>query len=517
MISRDSIALAENIAVAMGDTVVQPTDILAGLNEESYGALPYTEHWRDQLVDVTGNITAHTVIKDAATTRLAEIIRGAFEMVKTYGVPLAGEIANAAAVLYTPERLSELATRSLRIQYANVDDPFFNSSIYPTSVRNTALSFTGVSFDVLKKLSFNWVTNETLKEYLNTSHPEILAIIDSTDSDLSWAMENMSNLDNLSRLFVCSEGGAFDFTQIKSININLLLKMYILISKMYASNSPVEWLSKGSLEDYREYVELMWNALTTYLIALKKIMEIYRSRKLVMVENTASSLASHMPNESLGVTVKVIEADITVYYTFEALKEVEGYGMALSDMVMASLYARMTGRTVGLTDLLGNKTLCQELIGAYTSTLHNAMEAKSYDYFMSATLKAIAKFITDRPAAQEALVRATGDENSSTLTIVRERLKSDIDKMYYLFSASQAKVTYEVSLAPSEDTYRNACIDTVLQTRLVPTFLRLLGCDLAAEIIEITFVTQAGEENLIGQRQRVHGALIEMLAGKLLA
>lgn len=517
MISRDSIALAENIAVAMGDTAVQPTEILAGLNENSYGALPYTENWREQLVDVTSTVTPHTEIKEAATTRLAEIIRGAFEMVKTYGVPLATEIANAASVLYTPERLSTLSTQNLRVQFANVDDPFFNSSIYPTSVRNTALSFTGVSLDVVGQLSFSWVSNDTLKEYLNTSHPEILAIINSTDADLSWAMESMTSIDNLRRMFVCSEGGAFDFTKVKSININLLLKMYILISKMYAASAPVEWLNEGSAENYREFVELMWNALTTYLIALKKVMEIYRGRKLVMVENKTTDMTSVVPNQHLGVSLKVIEADVTVYYTFETLKEVEGHGMAMMDMVIAVLYGRSTGRTIGMTDLLGNKALCQELIAAYTSTLHNAMEAKSYDFFMSATLKAIAKFISDRPAAQEALVRATGDSGSSTLTIVRERLKSDIDKMYYLFSANQAKLGggNEVTV-DGIDPYRDACIDTVLQTRLVPTFLRLLGCDLAAEIIEITFVTQAGEDNLIGQRQRVHGALIEMLASKLL-
>lgn len=515
MITRDSIALAENIAVMMGEASVTGTELLQGLVEESYGALPYSDNWRKEIGEVTGETTSHTMIIDAASTRLAEIIRGAFGMVKTYGVPMARAIADGASILYTPKRLQELANGELTIRYANIDDPFFNSSIYPTEVTNKALSFTGVSFDIPDKLNFDYVSDDDLLAFVDTNHPDVRAILDSKESSMGAAFNAMTSQDALAYMFH-STNGAYDFTRVKSIEINKLLKMYVLISKMHAQSEPVTWLLKGNLQDYREFVETMWGALTTYLIVLKRTMELYRARKLVLVDNEPVKLAEIVPNETLGVKLKVLSGDVTVYYTFETIQLVESKGMALSDIICARLYGSLTGKDVGLVDLLEDKDRQLGLLADYHSTLNTAMDTQAHTYFIKASLQAIAKFVNEHPAAREALVAATGDKDSSIQTIIRERMESDIDKLYYVFASGQKELlSDDLASESGVDASRDACIDTILQTRLVPTFLRLLGCDLAAEIIEITFVQQVGEDNLIDQRSRLHGALIEMLAGKL--
>lgn len=518
MISRDSIALAENIAAHLGaDQVVPASPLLAGLNEESYGALAYTpEGWREQIADVTGDTTSHSVVMEAGTTRMAEIIRGSFEMVKTYGIPLATAIADGVSLLYTPERLSGLSSRELCIRFANVDDPFFHSSIYPTEVRNTALNFDGIGLEVLERLEFNWVNGETIKEFLATSHPEVLAIIDNKDCSMEYAAEVLTGLGQLKDKFHCTEGGAFDFTRVKSIDINLIMKMYIIASKMYASEKPVDWLMKGSLEDYRAFVELIWNGLTVYLINLKKIAEIYRGRKLTIVDNKSIDMVTITPSEELGVALKVLSADVIVYFTNEVLKEAEGLGVSLADVVIACLLARVSGKNVAPTDMLANKELVQEVLGTYHSSLHNSMEGRSHEYFHESALRAMAKFVTENEAAQQALMKTTGGDGTSVLTLIREGMSNDIEKLFHLFSSGNNTYSGGAEIrTDGTSPERERCITAVLQTKVVPNFLRLLGCDLAAEILEITYVSQEVEDNLVGQRQRLHAALIEMLAGKL--
>lgn len=521
MIRKESIALAENIAVAIrDDAAVLPSELLDGLNGVSYGALPYSGNWREELVDVTANLSPHTDVMEAGSERLAEIIRGGFDMVKTYGVPLASAIAEGVSILYTPNQLSDMSSGQLRIRFANIDHPFFNSSIYPTEVKNKALGFDSVGLDTLKNLEFKYTDKEELKEYLATSHPEVLEIINSKEASLESSFYNLSSLEELGRMFL-KQGEAFNFTRVKSIEIETLLQMYILISKMYASDKPCPWLTKGSLEEYREWTNVLWNGLTAYLIALRAAMNIYRARKLVVVDNKTPELTDYTPNERLGVAVKVISGDVTVYYTNDVVREAESNGVALHDVVLASIYSRLTSENaVGLGQLLASKTLVSEQLSAYHGLLHNSLDGKSYDYFVKSSLQAIAKFVIDNPAAQEALVRTTGDNGSSVQTIIREALHSDIDKLYYLFASEKKVVDNEIAAAPEPggvDLYRESCINTVLKTKLVPIFLRLLGCGLAAEILELTYHTSEVEDNLHGMRERMHGALIEFIASKLLA
>lgn len=520
MIRKENIALAESIAVALHpDAEVKPSDMLLGLIDQSYGALPYTDQWRAEVAEVTGEITSHTPILEVSTTRMAEIIRGAFEMVKTYGVPLAGAIADSVAVLYTPNQLHNMSTNELTMNFANIDHPFFNSSIYPTEVRNKSLSFSGVGLDVLKRLEFGYASEDEVKKYLKTDHPDINEIVNSKEYDLSSTLWAMTYPDQLGHLFH-KNGEGFDFTRIRSIDIDQLLKMYVLASKMFSNSEPAPFLVKGSLADYREFVELIWNGLTAYLITLKKSMELYRGRKLVIVDNEPVSMVDYMPNEALDAKLKVVGGNVTIYFTNEVIKEAEANGVAMADVVMTALYARANGRNVGLLDLVHDKNAVQALLTEYHGGLHATLEKKSYDYFQSSSLRAIAKFIVEHPAAQEALTRTVGDTDSSVLSIVRQKLADDIDKLYYLFSSEMKNDNSygEVAVSESgESPYRIKCIDIVLKTTLVPVFLRLLGCDLAAEIVELTFVKVEVEDNLHGKRERLHGALIELLASKLLA
>lgn len=519
MISKHSLSLAENIAVGLPEGHSIPhNDILISLMGQSYGALPYSEKWREEVLDVTSENTEHSAFIEAGSTRMAEIIRGAFEMVKTYGVPFATALANGTHLVYSASRLKDVAMRDFGVRFINVDNPFFESGIYPTegTIKNTALSFTSVGLDMVKRLKFNWVSNSELQEYLATTHPDVLEIINSKESSLDDAFYSLVFDSGLTSTFQAVGDLVFDFTRVVNVDIDKLLKMYILITKMYANDQPPKWLEEGSLEDYREYVELLWNGMTTYLVRLKKVAELYRARTAVLVENEASRLSDYTYGET-GITVKTLVCDAVLYYSDKAMQMVEQSGNSLRDCAVASVYGRLTGEPVAFVDLMADKSKTTSLTSTYYSSIHNNLVAKAEELFYSKALEASTEFVNSRPACREALVRTLKGQDTSVYHLLREHLSKDLEKLFHLWNGSRElgneyEVAERVDGGPADD----KTVELILKTQLVPQFLRLCGCDLAAEIIELTFVKQENEDNLAGKRERLHVALIDMLAAKLL-
>lgn len=516
MIRKENLGLAENIAVSLKPGVlIQPGDLLAGLNEESYGALPYTEHWRDQIGDVTANVTSHTELLAVGSTRMAEIIRGAFDMVKTYGAPLAKAVAKGVSMLYSSSDLNGISKTQITLRFINVNHPFFQSAVYPTQVTNKALSFTDVDLKVLSRLDFDYASNEDLSNFLKTSHPEIVPIIESKEFDLSSVLYNLFSLENL-KYYFHEDGGSFDFSKIKTIEINWLLKAYLILAKMTLEDSPVQWLKKGTLDDYNEAVSLLYNGLTLYLINLKKLTGVYGARQLVIANNEPTTFGVYRPSEELDVALKVIKGDVTVYYTEDTIKSAEKAGVAIADVVVAKLYADLIGKDVGSIALLENKQLMEELLSEYRNNLHLTLESKAHDFFIDRGVTSTFKFLTEHPAALEAITALAENEDMLPLTFVRKAMEPHFDKLYYDFVKDQRSYIEQAGSVIENSDLDNTCVTTVLNSQLVPTFLRLLGCDLAAEILLLTFVKQEGKDTVSNQRERLHIALIQMLASKLL-
>ncbi len=514
MISKDSLALAENIAVALPEgTVVPSTPILQGLNTLSYGAFPYEEDFRDKVVEVTSEITEHSAAIEAGSDKAAETIRGAFEMVKSYGVPMADAVQEKVGLLYSRGDLNWASLRHFNITYINVSDPFFDSAIYPTEVKNKALSFDSVGLDVLKRLEFEFATEQEIRDYVATSHPEINAILDSKLEDIVYAFYAITMLADLKSLFHYKGEATFDFTRVKSVRLNLLLKTYVILTKMYSQEDPA-FLVKGSLEDYRAYINLLWNGMTHYLIALKNTVQLYRNRKAAIYEAEASKLVDFKPVDALDVTVKGLSGNVVVYYSDEVLKTVTGNGGSLNDCVIASIYGRLTGRPNGFLDLINNPDLVKDLTADYFEGIHRPLNQDARKHFINNSVGAIVQFLNEREEARAALYEHLDAEGSSVRTLIEENLSGDLDVLYTLYENDVCKNSGDEPVSMEIEAQRAK--EVIFQTKLVPNFLKLLGCELAAEIIELTFVKLGEEDNLNSKRERLHGALIELLVGELL-
>lgn len=523
MLTKEDLILGQLIAGGLPpDQAVNPSGIIAGLNEESYGVSPYSSvGFLDQVRDVTSEMTAHSEIMDMATTEMAKVIRGAFDMVKTYGVPMALAIADGVSCLYSQDSIRSTLRYELKTQYVCVDDPLFHLGIYPVQVANKALSFNSVNFGMLGRLQFDCFANLSLMDFVDSKHPEIVKVMKDQGVSDYQVLNSLTTLEGIREIFTIKGNALVDFTETRTIDLPRLMKMFVVISKMYMADKPPVYLTEGSLEDYREFVNLMWNGISRYLINLKDFVKTYRSREIVLVDQGPVRYTSITPNEALGVKVNVVEGKVLVYYTEAIMKTITSSETSISDVVLAYLYARVSGQNFSLRELADDKLKVNNLLSAYLEEVSGVINRAAQKVFCDGAAIAIARFIESQPAAREALYRTVGENGSLVPTLVRNRLGSAISQLYETYNREMTKRDKDLAtIDSSEGEYssslvgerRKHCIEIILSTDIVPVFLNLLGCDMAASIIAATYVTQDKVFTSVDEREQLHLALIKVLA-----
>lgn len=519
MLSKDDLILAQLIASGLPENYeVKASGIIAGLNEVSYAVSPYAPAALvDQAMEVTQNLTPHSDVMELATTEMAKVVRGAFDMVKTYGVPMALAIADGVSCLYSVDSVLRTIRSELNIKYVNVDDPMFNLGIYPLQVASKSLSFEAVNFGMLERLKFGYVGDSELIEWIGSKHPEIVAVLDDKSTSVYSALYSMTNLDGLRDIFKVMNNGQINFADIKNIDVPLLMKMFVIASKMFMTDKPVPWLEEGSLEDYREFTSLIWNGLSRYLINLKEFTNMYRAREIVVTDVEPVRYKEITPHEALGVKVNVVEGKVLVFYTTAIMRAITESGTAISDVTVAYLYSRVKGQSFSLKELANNKIRVSELMAQYVAEVSGVIHGRAQEVFCESAAVAIAKFIDSNEAAKEAMYNALNDRGSMVATVVRKRMGAAINKLYSIYSTRVGN--YEDQLVEADagaqsmiGERKKECLNVILSTDIVPVFLNLLGCNMAAAIIAATYVTQDKAFSAVDERKQLHCALIQVMA-----
>lgn len=505
MIRPSSIALAEAIAVGVNaDTAIEVKPLLAGLNELSHGSAMYRDDFREEIVKVTSDITSHSTVLDLTSTKLAESLRGGLDMISTYGVPFAKALAQELVMMYTPDRLQQIVFGQLEYTFINVDDPFFDSPMFPVEVKNTSLSYTGVSLAALRRLEFNWPTEEEILAYVNSSHPDVAEIIQDTEYELGSAGCTLFDESALGQLFV-NNNLVFDFTKVKSLEINRLLKMYVILSKMYGSEEPVSWLVKGSLADYREFVNLLWNGMTRYLIGLKEVAAIYKARTVALAETRPITVGIHPVADFSDA--RFLQGSVVIYYTDKAMDLLEKAGVSFSEWLIALLWSRVNQSDLNMTELLSDKATVDKWATAYFMTVNTALKGKAQTVFIKTASDAANRFVATNPLLAER-VSELCDNNTLPENWFRAAMGLEYEKAYHTVSECLGK--YD-SMAPVSDSDSNRALTALLSSNLVPSFLRAIKCDTAAAIIEATYVVGETADTAERQRERLHEALIKVI------
>jgi hypothetical protein len=511
MISRSSLALAESIAVAHNsDTPIRVKNLVVGLNEQSYGSAAYTPAgFRDEIVRVTGEITPHSQVMDATSDRLAAVIRGGFDMIKDFGVPFAKSLAAELGLLYTSDRLQDLSFSRMTYNFVNVDDPFFESQIYPTEVKNSALDFSNISLEALNRLQFNYASSEEIKEYVNTSHPDVVEILSNDEYDLSRAANSVTDIYELQNIFSV-KNSVFNFGVIKSLEINRLLKMYVVLTKMVTDENPVKWLSGGKLSDYREYVNLLWNGMTRYLISLKQIATAYKSRVVAIGELEPIRLADHPNKDYEGA--KFMSGNVQIFYTAQSLALLEEHGISFKEWLVAVTFARFNKVDVNPASALTTPDFVKEWAGAYYKSIDTSLSSKAKQLFIKAARERALKFLLETPKLND---RVGSLVNGKFMVDqwFSVKMGDEYEKAYYAVSRALAARRGDNSgeMLAVEGEHDGVVLQALMAGGLVPAFLRAVECNLAADIVEATYVSVETQEDTAAKRQRLHAALIKLI------
>lgn len=508
MIRNESLQLASSIAMAPSLNV-KPTPLLQSMLDASFGAMPFGENFLIEAQRVTSD-NDHGLIKDELSERLANIIRDALVTVKDFGVPLAGQIERQTANLGSLSGVKQEAMNEVDLRYVNVDEPFFDSSVYPTEVRNTSFTYTGVDLSKLASLQWSYPTDDEINAFINTSHPELVGLLEDPECSIGYVADIFFSVDGLRRHFH-HNGNVFDFTRVKFGDIHLLLKGYILLAKMFASDDPAPWLKSGRLEDYREMVSMLYNGLIVHLINLKKMVIQYRQIGLAV--NMIKSGPSI--NVDAGNKLKV---EGVVYFTNGVLKAVMDKGYSLNDLLVGMYFdAAVNNKSASISETLKNP---DKALNGFKSYINMFVERSTKDLrrlFIEEAQATVVAYVTGNPLLKERLDVVRKGNNDTLTTWVNRTFGMSFE---HCFAAIQALPKDESELVAIDEGQTPETINprllAILNTRLVPVFLEAMGCDLAAVIVNSTFVEQAAEDNTCNQRERVRVAVINALVNLLL-
>lgn len=506
MIRQSSLALGELIAVT--NPVVKPTEIIQGLNGVSQGLHAYSENFRQEIIAATsGDETEHTAVLDTASDRLAEIIRGAMENISAYGKPLALAIGKNAQVCYSKEQLRSIAGEHFKHQFVWLDDPFFDSPVYPKEVKDKSFTYTNISLDVLKGLTFEYPTEEQVMEFVNSSHADVVEILRQRDCSVTAAAFCLTDLEALHDWFVTNREGNFDFTRVKMLDSERVLKAYVILTKMYASDGPVPWLKAGSLEDYRVFVNLLWNGMTTYLLHLRNVVINYRDAQLVVVDDGPVRLVDGKSRTEPGV--KMLEANTKVYYTDAVLEAITGKNCSMSEVVLGYYWDRLTsGQSRSSTDMLKNPEVFQAKANEYYNYVNEKLSTHAASRFVQTGLVTILEFISTNENIMHRLHEIRGETGEMLSSWVRDTFTQELERCFIELNGSGVDFASGLVAEGEEGV---SISDVVMSSRIVPQFLRALRCNLAADLLEDTFVTQAQEDNVADQRQRLAVSVINLI------
>lgn len=510
MIRQSSIALAELIAVA--NPAFRPTQIIEGLNGVSHGLEPYGPDFRSELVAVTGSDEAeHTEILGAAGNRLGEIIRGALDNISAYGKPLAMAIGRNAEVCYSQDHLRGIAVQYFKHQFIWLDDPFFDSSAYPTEVKDKSFAYTNVGLDVLSRLEFEYPTNDQVLAFVNSNHADVVEIMRERDTAAARAANCLTDLESLDSLFVKSPNGNFDFSRVKQLDSERILKMYVILTKMYTSEDLVPWLKGGSIEDYRAFVNTMWNALTCHMVNLRAVIQGYRANGLTIVDNGPVRLVDGKGAEQAGA--RFVEADAMVFYTDKAMDAItQGGNGSLSECLLGWYWSRLLGTTESVGSIVAAPGQYMAKVREYYNHVNEKLSVHAKETFIKTGLAAIAEFIVTNENLSGRLAEVRGQSSDLLGTWVRNNFAKELEVCFRGILGSG----HNFDGAIDENDTGGSLTGHVMASQIVPKFLSLLKCDLAAEILTRTYQECATNATPEQQRERLTVAVIQTIVGMCL-
>jgi hypothetical protein len=282
---------------------------------------------------------------------------------------------------------------------------------------------------------------------------------------------------------------------------------------MYTDDDPVKWLVKGSLTDYREYVSTLWNGLTRYLIGLKQIANAYVHRTVAIGEMEPVTISSHENPDYSGA--RFMAGNVQVFYSNQALAMLEKNGISFNEWLIALLYSRFNGGSLEPVPLLSDPIRVREGANAYYNSINSALTQRAQQVFVKTAQERALRYIYETPALKARMLQLVPAEGLPEVWF-NEQMGLEYEKAYHTVAKAIMQAEHEADISTTRDTISPVSPSVLIQeallsSTLVPTFLRAMNCNMAASIVEETFITGDGSDNIVDKRQRLHVSLIKLI------
>lgn len=288
--------------------------ILDSLEETVYSAVPYTGNFETEVIDHTSEIDSlHTQVVSETTTLLAEKIRASMGYIKDHAVPFTKKVVEKVNTRFNNDDIFSTTVKGTHgLKLCCVDHPFLNSPLYPERQKNVSVDFGVFNAEVLRKFKLDGVDEEQLSSLASVNHPDLETFWQEGNYNVRELMNEVFNINTYLDMGIArSVSGEvhIDFKVVKNYELPKLFNMYLLLSKLRASDG-VYGISGVSLDEYRDTVICLWEGFNNYLPMLKVMCNNYRTLGLTLLADVEQS--KHIDNVS-GFTL--LTAKGTVLYS----------------------------------------------------------------------------------------------------------------------------------------------------------------------------------------------------------
>lgn len=304
------------------------TSILTNL-EEMFHLTGDPLSFRDQAVEQSQTPEFISLVDEVAGCIGDELV-ASVGRIKEHVIPVLKEISEKVNESFSMGRVLEQTVSGLTIQYACVDSPFFDSPLFPTGRKSKGLSFSEYSLrksfpdDMLEEVS---LTPELVNPFV-VDHPDINRLLDDHE-DYVEAIKNLHSREWWGKHF--SETGEYcNFTKVTSFKLNELFRVYIVLSKIRATDELLIPVQHVSLENYKIMINELWEGMNVYLSSLKIMCENYRLDGLVIRNKSKFELVKNVFN---GVTVDVLRGDCDVLFSQAYAEHIDTHNSSLAEVV----------------------------------------------------------------------------------------------------------------------------------------------------------------------------------------
>lgn len=378
MIKQQTVLMATPLAIMATEKGLNlhdmSSDIIKGLNETTASIVSFTEdNIATELPDYTAVVPDHTDVMEAASTMVADTIRGSLNTISSLIKPILVETEKRLRDAISADSAVETILSNIQLEMINIEPAFLNSFFYP---KEPAASFRGIESIRLSDLlqgTYPRMSGAELVELISLDVPDLQPFFSN-----SAEVEAVYNALFVDKYFytifnpdVVSNGVAqiaspsnYRFSSFRTLVIGTLI-----LNKLTSMDDPIDGVTGISLDEYRTSLRVTRDLFTTMLWHFKNIWEQRASAGIVIIDN---KLEYRPVQDGVTGSLPMIKGPLTIGYNNAILTMfADSDQLSLSEYVMGFVYAKF--RNYQVKDIITDKDVVVNAWREYQGDVNAAL------------------------------------------------------------------------------------------------------------------------------------------------